>query len=143
MITDHHSEKQDRVSTTLNAIKVEEKCYNDSGNGSNANVLDQPLKLSDLLIKEDGLDTIEVMEDRISTSVIVDIENPQGETEAQELEESPQNKPKIADCTKNGQQKIRSQKVTATDGNCSISIAIDIEKNYEDSKDDINEKHDA
>ena len=98
---------------------------------------------SDLLIKEDGLDTTEVMEDRISTSVIVDIENPQGETEAQELEESPQNKSKITDCTINSRRQISSQKVASTHDNCSISITIDNEKNYEDSKDDINQNYHA
>ena len=124
----------------LNAIDAQEERYNESRNSLNDNVLDQPWTLSDLLMKEEGLDTMEAIEDRISTSVIVDIESPQGESEAKEPEENPQNKPKITDCTMNSQQQIGSQQVAATDDNCSISIIIDNEKNYEDSNDDINEK---
>ena len=43
----------------------------------------------------------------------------------------------------NSQQPIRSQQVAATDANSSISITIDIDKNYDDSKDDINENNDS
>ena len=42
----------------------------------------------------------------------------------------------------NSQQPIRSQQVAATDDKYSIAIAIDIDKKYDDSKDDINENND-
>ena len=77
MITDHHSEEQDQVSTTPNAIEVEEKCRNDSENSLNANTLDQSWPLSDLVIKEEGLDTLEVKKEGTSTSVILHIETPE------------------------------------------------------------------
>ena len=43
MITEHHSEQQDHVSTSPNGIEGEEKSDNDSGNGLNANALDLSL----------------------------------------------------------------------------------------------------
>ena len=43
----------------------------------------------------------------------------------------------------NSQQPIRSQQVAATDDKYSIAIAIDIDKKYDDSKDDINENNDS
>ena len=143
MITEHHSERQDHVSTSANAIEIEEKSHNDSGNGLNASALDQPGALSDVLIKEEGLDTIEVKKDGASTSATLHIETPENETEALELEEDSTNKPKITDCALKSQQPIRSQQVAATDANSSISITIDIDKNYDDSKDDINENNDS
>ena len=143
MITEHQSEKQDHVSTSPNAIEVEEKSYNDSGNGLNANALDQPGTLSDVLIKKEGLDTIEVKEDGKNTSAMLHIETPEIETEALELEEDSTNKPKITYCAMKSQEPIRSQQVAATDANSSISITIDIDKNKDDSKDNINEKNDS
>ena len=141
MITEHLREKRDRVSSTPKTIEVEEKCYNDSGNSLNANALDQPGTLSDVPIKEEGLDTIEVKEDGISTSVMLHIETRESETETLELEENSTNKSKITDCTMNSQQPIRSQQVAATDDNC--SIAIDIHKNDDNPKDDINKNKDS
>ena len=99
MITEHHSEKKDHVSTTPKKIDAQEECYNDSGNSLNANAIDQPWTLSDLLMKEERLDTIEVKEDGISTSVILDIETVQDETEALGLEENSSNTPNILDCS--------------------------------------------
>ena len=77
MMTEHHSEMQDRVNTIPNAIEVEEKCRNDSENSLNANTLDQSWTLSDLVIKEEGLDTLEVKKEGTSTSVILHIETPE------------------------------------------------------------------
>ena len=141
MITEHHSENQDHVSTSSNAIDGEEKYYNDSGNGLNANPLDQPCTPSDVMRKEEDLDTIEVKEDGISTSVMLHIETRESETETLELEENSTNKSKITDCTMNSQQPIRSQQVAATDDNCSITI--DIHKNDDNPKDDINKNKDS
>ena len=81
--------------TTPNAIDTKDECYNDSGDSLNANVLDHPWTLSDLLTKEERLDTIEVKEDGLSSSVIVDVETSQGEAEGLALEE------KISEQTKN------------------------------------------
>ena len=141
MITEHLREKQDRVSSTPKTIEVEEKCYNDSGNSLNANVLDHPWTLSDLLTKEERLDTIEVKEDGLSSSVIVDVETSQGEAEGLALEEKSPNKPKILDCTMTSQQQACSEKVGASDENNSISITIDNDENDEGWKDIINEKN--
>ena len=77
MMTEHHSEMQDHVNTIPNAIEVEEKCRNDSENSLNANTLDQSWTLSDLVIKEEGLDTLEVKKEGTSTSVILHIETPE------------------------------------------------------------------
>ena len=74
MITEHHSEKQEHMPITPIAIDTKDECYNDSGDSLNANVVDHPWTLSDLLTKEERLDTKEVKEDGLSSSVIVDVE---------------------------------------------------------------------
>ena len=130
------------MSTTPNAIDAQEENCNDSGNSLNANALEQHWTLSDLLTKEEGFDTIEVKEHGISNSVILDIETPQGETDALGLEENSSNKPKTLDCTITSHQQICTGQLIATDDNSSISITIDDEKDFEDLKDDICENND-
>ena len=73
----------------------------------------------------------------------VNLEQYESETETLQLEYNSTNKPKLTDCAMNSQQPIRSQQVAATDDNSSISITIDIDKNKDDSKDDINDKKDS
>ena len=109
----------------------------------NANALEQPWTLSDLLTKKEGLDTIEAKEHGISNSVILDIETLQDETEALGLEENSSNTPNIFDCTMTSQQQICTEQSLATDENSSISITIDDEKHYDDLKDDISENNDS
>ena len=145
ILTGELGKKQDHVSSSSKGTKMQQKCYKTdpevSVNASNVKSPDELGKSSDFPIEEETLDTVKLVEDATSTSVIVHIDTTRGQKEIPDCEENPSYSPKEIDCTTKYQNQMSLEQVSKTDVVKSISITIDNDESCEDSKDIAKEKN--